>query len=246
MNGNLAALRRAGLPQQRGGFLSPSGVVLRPFKAEGIRKALQTPATDRRPPLNAKKQVREIVIVEYRPTWPQEFQRIARQLQDALGDLALRIDHIGSTSVAGLAAKDIIDAQVTVATLTHDLDAPFAQAGCVRRVDIDRDHVPPTANDDDENWRKLYYDPPTGMRPTHIHVRRAGSANGRYPLLFRDYLRTHPLAAEAYAQVKVALARHDSTDWDMYYDVKDPVCDIIMAGAEDWAAATAWRIEHYS
>lgn len=192
------------------------------------------------------KQTREIVIVEYRTEWPQEFQRIASSLEDALGDVALRIDHIGSTSVPRLAAKDIIDVQVTVTQLTHDLDAPFARAGCARRVDIDHDHVPPTANDGDENWWKLYYDPPAEMRPTHIHVRRASSANGRYALLFRDYLRTHQMAAEAYAQVKVALARKDSFDWDVYYDVKDPVCDIIMAGAEDWAAATNWRIEHYS
>jgi GrpB-like predicted nucleotidyltransferase (UPF0157 family) len=76
-------------------------------------------------------------------------------------------------------------------------------------------------------------------------VRRAGSANGRYPLLFRDYLRTHPLAAAAYAKVKQALARNDSYNWDLYYDVKDPVCDIIMAAAEDWAVQSDWRIEHY-
>jgi GrpB-like predicted nucleotidyltransferase (UPF0157 family) len=77
-------------------------------------------------------------------------------------------------------------------------------------------------------------------------VRRAGSPNGRYALLFRDYLRAHPLASEAYAQAKTALARHAPTDWDLYYDVKDPVCDIIMAGAEEWAATTRWSIEHYS
>ncbi len=54
-----------------------------------------------------------------------------------------------------------------------------------------------------------------------------------------------PDAAEAYAQIKKALATHDSTDWDLYYDVKDPVCDIIMAGAEEWAKIVDWRAEHY-
>lgn len=196
--------------------------------------------------MNAK-QTREIVIVEYRPEWPQEFQRIAGQLADALGNAALRIDHIGSTSVPGLSAKDIIDVQVTVAELNAaNLDTLFARAGCVRKVEVDHDHVPPTAPDSAQNWQKLFYSPPADMRPTNIHVRRAGSANGRYALLFRDNLREHPLAALAYAQVKVALARKDATDWDLYYDVKDPVCDIIMAGAEDWAAQTGWRIEHYS
>ena len=194
---------------------------------------------------NAKRN-REIVIVAYRPEWQEEFERIRDWLAGALGEVALRIDHIGSTAVPGLAAKDIIDIQVTVAALdTSVLDPAFERIDCSRVLDIDRDHVPPTASDG-EGWRKLYYRPPADMRPTHLHVRRAGSANGRYPLLFRDYLRAHPLAADAYAQVKQALARQDSFDWDAYYDVKDPVCDIIMAGAEDWAAATGWRLEHYS
>lgn len=196
--------------------------------------------------MNARKN-REIVIVDYRPEWPTEFARIEARLRGALGALALRIDHIGSTAVPGLAAKDIIDVQVTVAELNAAaLDPAFERIGCVRAVDIDRDHVPPTATEGDHNWRKLYYRPPADMRPTHIHVRRADSANGRYALLFRDYLRTHHPAAAAYAQVKVALARNDAFDWDLYYDIKDPVCDIIMATAEDWAAQTSWRIEHYA
>jgi GrpB-like predicted nucleotidyltransferase (UPF0157 family) len=199
--------------------------------------------------VNASKDLRknrEIVIVDYRPEWPEEFARIAAGLRGALGELALRIDHIGSTSVPGLSAKDIIDVQVTVAALTLDLDEPFAGVGCVRIALNDHDHVPPTATGVDQDWRKLMYRPPTEMRPTHIHIRRAGSANGRYALLFRDYLRTHLQASAAYAQVKAALARNDSYDWDLYYDIKDPVCDIIMAGAEDWAAQTGWRTEHYA
>ena len=196
--------------------------------------------------MNTRK-TREIVIVAYRPEWPVEFARIAAGLRGALGDLALRIDHIGSTSVPGLSAKDIIDVQVTVAELdAAALDPAFVRAGWTRIVDIDRDHVPPTATGGDQDWRKLMYRPPTEMRPTHIHIRRAGSANGRYALLFRDYLRTHPLAASAYAQVKVALAQNDPYNWDLYYDIKDPVCDIIIAGAEDWAVQTGWRTEHYA
>ena len=192
------------------------------------------------------KRNRKIVIVAYRPEWPEEFERIRDWLAGALGEEALRIDHIGSTAVPGLAAKDIIDVQVTAAALDVSvLDSAFARIGCTRAGEIDRDHAPPTATPDDD-WRKLYYRPPAGMRPTHLHVRRAGSANGRYALLCRDYLRAHPLAAGAYAQVKLALARQDAYDGDRYYDVKDPVCDIIMAGAEDWAAATGWRLKHYT
>ena len=58
-----------------------------------------------------------VTIVPYQPTWPGEFQSIAMGLRDALGTLALRIDHIGSTSVPGLHAKDRIDIQITVVSL---------------------------------------------------------------------------------------------------------------------------------
>src|SRR5262249_55120795 len=95
----------------------------------------------------------------------------------------------------------------------------------------------------DGDWEKQYYEPSGDS--CRVHVRRTGSPNGRYALLFRAYLRAHPLAAAAYAQVKRALAEHGPTDWDLCCDVKDPVCDILMAGAEDWAVVTNWEAEHY-
>jgi GrpB-like predicted nucleotidyltransferase (UPF0157 family) len=189
--------------------------------------------------------INPIVIVAYRSEWPKEFEAIERNLQAILGESALRIDHIGSTAVPGLAAKDIIDVQVTVRDFTPDLRAAFERAGYAR-LEYNQDHRPPTATGPDRDWEKQMYRPSPGGRPINLHVRRAGSANGRYALLFRDYLRAHSLAAGAYGQAKVALAQHGPTDWDLYYDVKDPVCDIIMAGAEDWAGSTRWRIEHYS
>ena len=81
----------------------------------------------------------------------------------------------------------------------------------------------------------------SGQRPANVHVRLAGRLNQRYPLLFRDYLRAHAPVAEAYALVKSAIAKYHPDDMDAYYDVKDPVCDIIMGGAEDWAASTHWE-----
>jgi GrpB-like predicted nucleotidyltransferase (UPF0157 family) len=73
------------------------------------------------------------------------------------------------------------------------------------------------------------------MRRVNLHVREEGRANQRYALIFRDYLRADPLAAGAYAQIKLALARLHPTDQEAYYDVKDPVCDIIIGAAELWA-----------
>jgi GrpB-like predicted nucleotidyltransferase (UPF0157 family) len=190
---------------------------------------------------------RQIIIVAYRPQWAAEYEAIAGRLRDAVGDLALRVDHIGSTAVPGLAAKDVIDVQITVRELVPDLEPALLQAGYLRRGDVSCDHVPPFAMGvDPRDWEKQYYQPPLGERPTHVHVRRAGSANGRYPLLFRDYLRAHAFAAAAYALVKLALAQHGPTDWDLYYDVKDPVCDVIMVAAADWAGSVGWRAEYYS
>jgi GrpB-like predicted nucleotidyltransferase (UPF0157 family) len=185
-----------------------------------------------------------IIIVDYRPAWADEFAALARTLQAALGALALRIDHIGSTAVPGLAAKDVLDVQATVHDFTPALEAAFEQAGYTR-LEHTQDHRPPTATGPDRDWEKRLYRPAPEARRVNLHVRRAGSANGRYALLFRDYLRAHPLAAAAYGQAKQALAQHGPTDWDLYYDVKDPICDIIMAGAEDWAGATGWRLAHY-
>jgi GrpB-like predicted nucleotidyltransferase (UPF0157 family) len=188
----------------------------------------------------------EIVIVEYREEWAEEFDAIAAGLHETLGQRALRVDHIGSTAVPGLAAKNVIDIQITVRDLTSELEPLLLRAGYQRNTGIGSDHVPPHMAGSARDWEKQLYHETPGARRVNIHVRRAGSANGRYALLFRDYLRAHPLAATAYAQAKMALARYAQGNWDLYYDVKDPICDIIMAGAEDWAVATCWHVEHYT
>ncbi len=183
-----------------------------------------------------------IEIVEPDPGWPSEFAELAATIRAALGDLALRIDHIGSTSVPDLPAKDVVDIQVTVASLdVEPLTSCLASIGYTRRVDIGQDHVPPGDLGNVERWQKLYFRTPEGQRPTHLHVRKLDNPNQRYPLLFRDYLRVSRDAADAYAQIKIALARLHPTDVEAYYDVKDPVCDLIIQAAELWAASTGWQ-----
>ncbi len=177
-----------------------------------------------------------ITIVPYDPRWPIEFRRIGMPLRKVLGDLAVRIDHIGSTAVPGLAAKDVIDVQVTVATLdAGELVRALASLGYTLWEDITGDHVPPGRDDPPEEWRKLFFRAPEGQRRTNLHIRQAGRANQRYALLFRDYLRADLRVRWAYEQIKETLARLHPEDLDAYYDVKDPVCDIIMAAAERWA-----------
>ncbi len=182
-----------------------------------------------------------IQVLPYRPEWPQEFALFGARLRDALGALAVRIDHIGSTSVPGLAAKDVIDVQITVRALEPSIEHTLRSAGYIRLEDIWRDHVPPGAPEDEAQWVKWIFKQPDGQRRINVHIRVAGRLNQRYPLLFRDYLRAHPPVSQAYAQIKQALARLHPDDVEAYYDVKDPVCDIIMDGAEEWAAATHWE-----
>ena len=66
-----------------------------------------------------------IIINDYNPAWPREFEAIRSSLLKILGSLAVRIDHIGSTSVPGLGAKDVIDIQVTVRELTPEIRQGF-------------------------------------------------------------------------------------------------------------------------
>ena len=183
-----------------------------------------------------------IAILPYNSTWPDEFQRMGAILRQVLGDQAFRINHIGSTSVPGLAAKDIIDVQISVAALIPSIESAMFAHGFTRRVNIDHDHQPPSMTTNPAQWTKWLFHEPEGYRLCNLHMRIAGRANQRYALLFRDYLRAHLLAAQAYAQVKMALAARHADDIAYYYDIKDPVCDIIMAGAEGWAQQHQWML----
>jgi GrpB-like predicted nucleotidyltransferase (UPF0157 family) len=184
-----------------------------------------------------------VVIVSYDERWPADFAAIGAELRGALGDLALRIDHIGSTSVLGLAAKDRIDMQLTLADFDcfERIQAVLERLGYTSVPGILNDHQPPGWAGPNEQWEKRFFRPPIGQRPTNLHVRAAGRANQRYPLLFRDYLRAHPRSAAAYAELKRRLA-DNLRDLDSYPDVKDPACDLIIAAAEDWAAAVGWQL----
>ena len=88
-----------------------------------------------------------VEIVPYKSKWPTEFQEIALILRQGLGDLALRIDHIGSTSVPGLAAKDVIDIQITVAALDQEVLSAIRALGYSQPEGLWRDHRPARAED---------------------------------------------------------------------------------------------------
>ena len=170
-----------------------------------------------------------IEVAGYDPAWPVRFAELGRDLRAGLGAVALRIDHIGSTSVPGLAAKPIIDIQVSVADF-EPLAAyrlPLEQLGYVYRAD-------------NPERTKRYFREPSGRRRTHVHVRRAGSFSEQWALLFRDYLRAHAEAAAEYAAVKQRLAFRFRDDRRAYVDAKGPLLWEIIRKADEWAQAQGW------
>ncbi|HEY9624283.1 MAG TPA: GrpB family protein [Crinalium sp.] len=182
-----------------------------------------------------------IIICDYKPTWPDEFDMIRSQLLESLGSLALRIDHIGSTSVPGLGAKDIIDIQITVPALTSHVIETLINAGYEHWPTVTHDHIPLGEDSDPRLWAKFLFKQPQRHRPTHVHVRVEGNPNQRYPLLFRDYLRAHPNSAKSIERIKREIAKRHANDVDAYYDIKDPVYDLIWDAALEWSMYIHWN-----
>ena len=161
-----------------------------------------------------------IEVVEYDAAWPTEFAQLRDRLVTAIGSAAVRIEHVGSTSVAGLLAKPVIDIQVSVADLDDEASyVPQIEALGVQLRSRDR-------------WHRYFRPLPGRPRDVQIHVCAAGSEWERDHLLFRDYLRTHPRARAAYAAAK----RRAAVDWRddrlAYTDAKTAVIQEIMAAAE--------------
>jgi GrpB-like predicted nucleotidyltransferase (UPF0157 family) len=177
-------------------------------------------------------------VVDYRSGWPLEFQRLAALLREALGELPVVIDHIGSTSVPGLAAKDCVDVQIRTEAIDEPRDtALFAAIGFRCRPEPwNRSEVSSGAR-----CRKLVFAPPAGARRCNIHLREGAGPNARYALLFRDYLRADEPARRAWGAFKqrLSLSVPDLAD---YGRIKGPATDVLMAAAERWAAATGWTV----
>ncbi|MFF0338446.1 GrpB family protein [Kribbella sp. NPDC004875] len=173
---------------------------------------------------------RVITIEPYDPSWPRRFGELGRQLRAALGETALRIDHIGSTSVPGLAAKPVVDIQISVAALdpVDPFRLPLEGLGYIYRPD-------------NQERTKRYFREPAGEPRTHIHVRKLGSFSQQFPLLFRDYLRAHPAELAPYASLKRRLAAEHPYDGGAYTEAKLPWFWQTIRRADEWAQRTGWE-----
>ena len=159
---------------------------------------------------------RAIVIAEYDPSWPKRFELERDRVRRALGSLALRIEHIGSTAVPGLAAKPVIDVLVTVTDPEDDASTvqAMASAGYELRVR--------------EPGHRMFR---TAARDVHVHVRGDADPEVEHYLAFRDGLRSSPEDRAAYEQLKRQLATQEWTDMNEYADAKGELIESILERA---------------
>jgi dephospho-CoA kinase len=189
------------------------------------------------------------VLVAYDPSWPDQARRIAARLNTACGHRAIRIDHIGSTAVPGLAAKDVIDMQVTVASLddADELTEALTGAGYVRMpvtTDVGKPDARSTVAEFDHTngeslWHKRLHCSADPGRPTNVHLRVDGWPDQQFALLFVDWLTADADAREQYLAVK-RQAEH-AADIASYAAAKEPWFLDAYRQAWDWADASGWR-----
>lgn len=160
-----------------------------------------------------------IRIVDYDPLWPEQFAREAERIRRALGNRALQIEHVGSTSVPGLAAKPIVDLLLVVAdSANEDAYAPsLTAAGYALRIR-------------EPNWHehRMFKGPDTYI---NLHVFSPGCPEIDRTLLFRDWLRTNAAEREIYERTKRVLARKQWKYVQNYADAKTAVVEEIIARA---------------
>lgn len=151
---------------------------------------------------------RELVLADYDARWPELYADHERQIRAALGPAAMRVEHIGSTSVPGLAAKPIIDILVTVEDITAEEDylGRLLDAGYVLRVR--------------EPAHRLVRTP---ERDVHVHILETGDRAAEDYLLLRDRLRSTPADRDLYERTKRALLERDWPDMNAYADAKTDV-----------------------
>lgn len=157
-----------------------------------------------------------VPLREHDPAWSAAFEEHRRRILDAVGDAALAVEHIGSTSVPGLAAKPIVDVVLVVRDIAAEEEhvAPLVAAGYVLRVR--------------EPGHRLVRTP---ARDVHVHVYEEGAAAIDAYLLLRDRLRSHPADRELYARTKRALMTRRWDDMNDYADAKSEVIGGILARA---------------
>lgn len=180
-------------------------------------------------------------LVNPDPRWPVDARRLAARVSRAAG--GARVDHIGSTAIAGMPAKDVIDLQLTVPDLetADDLAPALTAAGFPLAARFDRDNPHP-AGADQRDWRRRHGSADPG-RSINLHLRVRDSGGWRWALLFRDWLTADPQVAAEYLALKRSVAAAHAGDPTAagYAEAKEPWMATAYDRGMAWAAATGWQ-----
>ena len=175
---------------------------------------LQAVTVGERKPHNAP-----VTLVDYDPAWPELYEREARRIRATLGERVLQLEHTGSTSIPGLAAKPIIDIVLIVADSADEAAyaGPLEAAGYVLRIR-------------EPSWleHRLFKGPDTDV---NLHVFSEGSIELERMVGFRDWLRAHPEDRDLYLRTKRELAARTWRHVQHYADAKSEVVEEIIARA---------------
>jgi GrpB-like predicted nucleotidyltransferase (UPF0157 family) len=161
-----------------------------------------------------------IRLLDYDPDWPKKFETHAGRIIEALGDSALRIEHIGSTSVPGLAAKPIIDILVVV-------DDSAAESAYLPQLEAAGYRL--RVREPDWNEHRMFR---TAGRDVHVHVYSTGCSEIERNLVFRNRLRRNIEDRNRYEQKKRELAEREWSDMNEYAAAKTEVIESIIASAQ--------------
>ena len=192
--------------------------------AEEPRRTPAAGAPERHPSLDDRFDP-AVRIVAYDGAWPVLAEQELRRIADALGDVADRLEHVGSTAVPGLAAKPIIDLQVSVDAMEprERYVVPLERLGYL---------FAPTPESPEHHF---FGRPPERPRTHHVHVCRTGSAHEFRHVAVRDFLRGHPGEAARYAALKREVAARHPQDRLAYIEGKDAYLASLERRALTWA-----------
>jgi GrpB-like predicted nucleotidyltransferase (UPF0157 family) len=150
-----------------------------------------------------------ISIVDYDPDWPDVFRQLNSNVWPLISDFAISVEHVGSTAVPGLAAKPIIDISIVVSSEAEVRLAieRLATIGYLHRGNLGIEG-------------REAFQAPAGLPAHHLYVCRSDNPGLQNHIAVRDYLRTHPEAAQAYGELKKRLAREFPNEIECYLDGK--------------------------
>lgn len=167
---------------------------------------------------------RKYTVLPYQESWKDDFERIAKQLALIFGEVAVSIEHVGSTAVTGMSGKPTIDILVIITSVqtVDTLNDSMIELGYVALGDYVAENGRLFALEDD------------GERLVNVHCFENDHPHVRQLIVMRDFLCTHPDESKNYAQLKLDLYEKHPDDYVAYRAVKDPYLKDMQKRAFEW------------